>query len=422
MCKPYKNYFNYLYYGYLPTHEGHDWLFGELNDSINYSYTINEASRKWDELFDNAFSRTGNNEKIIIPLSGGWDSRAILGAALERVNVESIRTISFGAPGQLDYDIGRYISNKLSIKHHSLDLREIRLTYECLLESVKKSPWTYVPDAYFNQIARAYYTDEESSVWIGFLGDDFSGEHLAKIPTSRDESIKRFIKKQRRARSYVLSSNDYNPTDALASLNLDIQWEDDDILDFVIRQINCITPIVTPLKKWQNWDQSVIVERNKKVVLPFLEKDWIQYWLRAPYELRVNRKLYLELLNSKYSSLLRLPTKKHFGASSNRELRYFYYKGLHRAKARIYRRFPRFGISSRATINYLDFNQMFRTRRDYKDTFNSAVQFLKSNSLVPWLDVDSMMQDHLSYKADYGDAFMVLIGFAANMDANVINK
>ncbi|MFP3354824.1 hypothetical protein R0K04_26075, partial [Pseudoalteromonas sp. SIMBA_153] len=82
-----------------------------------------------------------------------WDSRILLGAAIERIGKDRIRTVSFGNPGQLDYDIGKAIASAFGVKHYSLELYDIKVSWEKVLNSVEKAPWSYVPDGLFNQIA-----------------------------------------------------------------------------------------------------------------------------------------------------------------------------------------------------------------------------------------------------------------------------
>ena len=56
---------------------------------------------------------------VIIPLSGGMDSRFALGCALEILPREAITTVTFGHPRSLDYRIGTGLAQKLGA-HHSL--------------------------------------------------------------------------------------------------------------------------------------------------------------------------------------------------------------------------------------------------------------------------------------------------------------
>src|SRR5690606_37560047 len=138
-------------------------------------YNIEEASALFDAVFDELITQASYKNHLV-PLSGGWDSRAILGALLDRADKDKIHTVSFGTKGQLDFDLGKKISSTLGLPHIELDLRNVKLNWDNILSSVRTAPWTYVPDAYFNALAREVLND--TNVWVGFLGDPLTGSHL----------------------------------------------------------------------------------------------------------------------------------------------------------------------------------------------------------------------------------------------------
>ena len=51
----------------------------------------------------------------ILPLSGGLDSRAILGGLLENLERDQIQVVTFGSPGTWDYDIGLLVVSKFNL-------------------------------------------------------------------------------------------------------------------------------------------------------------------------------------------------------------------------------------------------------------------------------------------------------------------
>lgn len=71
-----------------------------------------------------------------------------------------------------------------------------------------------------------------------------------------------------------------------------------DLLDICIRQAKCIAPIVLPLKEWNY--KAGFVTNGSLVIAPFVDKQWEQYWLNAPFKKRVQQKLYLDLLRTKF--------------------------------------------------------------------------------------------------------------------------
>ncbi len=72
---------------------------------------IHIGSKLWEESINSHFRI---NQKHLVPISGGLDSRAILAEA------KNIYTYTFGTPNTLDYDVAK----KLGTNHTSFDLTQ----------------------------------------------------------------------------------------------------------------------------------------------------------------------------------------------------------------------------------------------------------------------------------------------------------
>lgn len=172
----YKKINDYLWYGYLPSCEASSLgLVKESQEIVNPDWSPRGASEQLDHLFDKLVDAT--DPPHCVPLSGGWDSRIILAALRKRLNRDEIFCISFGCPGQLDYDIGKNIADSVGVQHYPVNLNNIEVTWEGLKKSVTKSAWTYVPDGYVQQAMFSIAEKINSTLWIGFLGDPLTGGH-----------------------------------------------------------------------------------------------------------------------------------------------------------------------------------------------------------------------------------------------------
>lgn len=404
---------SYLHFGYLPFGNIPGWLLEIWKlDIQNHNYTIEEASSIFDCVFDSLVNET-NSQRYIVPLSGGWDSRAILGGLLERVGASKIETISFGAPGQLDYDLGKKIAESFGVKHHALDLRTIKISWEELLKYVKISPWTYNLDAMFNSICRNLISDEYSSVWIGFLGDPLTGSHISNVAVTLP--VEKFIEKQKRINSCQIL-NPYSVSKLNISSSVNNSKYVNDMLDFGIRQLRCIAPIVLPEGGWNSWDPVIGTEKNgAKIIAPFTNRQWAKFWLFAPKSARLGQNLYLKMLKSKFDKLFALPSKYSLGVPESANFQYIIKKINHSIRCRTQRHIPQLGVYSRVMENYLEFNEIFRKRTDYKEILYSAFDYLKTKDIVPWLNLDDIRNKHLKRQINCADAFIVLIGLAANL-------
>jgi hypothetical protein len=411
---------NYLYYGYLPPKQFPAWLNDGLKLSEDFDYSVKGATQVFDKIFDDLIAKYPN-KKHIVPLSGGWDSRAILGALLERVDKSQIETVTFGVPGQLDYDIGIKVAKWAGVKYLAINLKKTEFTWENILDSVKESPWTYVPDGMFNSISRNTFSNKADIIWSGFLGGSLTGSQLNET-TKKDVCINAFITKQQRVRKFNLLDPSLQLKEVITNASPNyIEW--DDFLNLGIKQANCIAPIVLPISNLTSFKQSISLERNGAIVIaPFLNERFMDYWLLAPRELRRNQKLYINMLNYKYPELFALPSKYSLGMPAKSGIRYNYKRYKNGVIRRIQKKAPWLGIRSTAHLNYLDYDTMFRERNDYKETLNIALDFLKQTDITPWLNLDQLRTDHMKNKKEYGNVFCVLIGLAANLSMNLKHK
>ncbi|MFW6047658.1 MAG: hypothetical protein ACOCP4_07750 [Candidatus Woesearchaeota archaeon] len=410
---------NYLYYGYLPPKQFPAWLNDGLKLSENFDYSVKGAAQVFDKIFDELLAKYPNKKHIVL-LSGGWDSRAILGALLERIDKSQIETVTFGVPGQLDYDIGLNVAKSAGVKAHAIDLRTIEFTWDKILKSVKNSPWTGVPDGLFNSIARSSFSKLEDIIWIGFLGCLFKLRGLQNNINLNDwERSKFFAFKERMIFSVQLYHEEFSPYKILPKINNYNNLTYDDALDLGIRQTKYIAPIVLPLEKWKNWESKISLEENGSLVIaPYIDKAFVKYWLTAPFEKRKNQNFFLEMLKYKFPELFALPNKANHGLPANVNYKLHPKRFKNALSQRLQKKAPWLGIKYTEKLNYLDYDEMFRKRADYQKTLNEAISYLQTNNVTPWLNLDTMRTDHLKQKENYGNAFCILIGLAANMKIN----
>lgn len=409
----------YLWCGYLPPDEFPAWLSDCITpETAGKDYSPKEAADRFDALFD-ALVELAPSGRHIIPLSGGWDSRAILGALLERIDSDRIRTVTFGMPGQLDYDLGKTVADSVGIEHHAIDLRSVNFTWDAIRKSVTKSPWTSVPDGLFNSLCRNLVSSCFDIIWSGFIGDAINGGHTSDLPMDLNLHLSALSKKERRVKSCLLCKSDFSFRDTLPHPEINTKLRYDDALLLGLHCTTSTTPINLPIQRWEHWGAIAGVEENgAQVIAPFIDPTWAGYWLSAPREVRKGQKLYLEMLNLKFPELLSLPGKANYGIKRSHGVRSMVRKGSHFFRSQVQRRAPWLGIRSSLTANYLDYDEMFRNREDYQATLGAAFEYLKGNQVVPWLDLDALWEEHMRRRKDHGDAFLVLLGLAANCVEN----
>lgn len=407
----------YLYYGYTNLNSDLSWVPNVMSTPSPFSsYTIDDASKLFDYVIDKMLSGLPTDGYFIVPISGGWDSRILLGAILERFDSNQVKTVSYGTPGQLDFDIGCRIADKLNLEHYKVDLSEIELKWNELIDSVNRSPWTYFPDAFFNEYIFTNFAQDDI-ILSGFMGDPLTGGHTSSSK-NKGETIQEFLSKERRVKQIWLPQKDYLPKEALPDIPEQINGITySELLDIGIRQSKCIAPIVTSLNTWTKWGGEVGRDKQTGALLlcPFTDSTWASYWLRAPKDIKVNQRLYLKMMKHKFPKLAKIPSKYSLGLKPGKKMAYLKKKYTSKFKRGVHRLLPTVGVKSVEHLNYIDFDTAFRERKDYLELLDQSINYLHENNITPWLNIHEIKGMHMSYKANHSNALLLIIGLALNL-------
>lgn len=408
---------DYLYFGYLPPSEFPNFL-SKLEGDQPSEHSLQSAISLLEEVFDDAVEDSSGSGYCIIPVSGGWDSRILLGLALERFSANQIKTYTFGTPGQLDFEIGATVSKKAGVEHLKIDLSKVELSWDDLLQSVEESPWTYVPDSFFNKYCYRKVAGVNDVILSGFMGDPLTGGHLHEKDDKR--AVHKFLKEQVMVRSLKLTSEDYDPTNSLPAFPDQHELSLHELLDFGVRQAHCITPIVSSEKTWKSWGTELgrVKNSNSKIATPFTHPKWASYWIHAPEELKKDRKMYLDVLKEKFPTLAKLPSKNFYGAKKEDGVSAYLRKKMYHGQIILNEKMPHLFRVPNQMMNYLDYGTAFRKRDDYRDILSTAFDYLHENRLTPWLDLQKFLNEHNDYKADHSKVFLLLIGLVLNLKQN----
>jgi hypothetical protein len=404
----------YLYYGYAGDLS---WFSssGLLPIKKNGGRSASEVAKYFDLAVDRIFLKAGEFDTCVIPLSGGYDSRILLGAALERLGSNRIKVVTFGQPGQLDYDIGIHIAKELGIKSVSVDLSKVMLDWDALCISTQESPWTYVPDGFYNRHAlESAKLSPKDIVLSGFMGDPLTGGHAFKRES--DSVLSDFIMSQQREKNMWLPDACYRPDNKFTDLLASDYTVNADFLDFGVRQSSCISSIVSPLKKWKNWDSSLgALEDGVRFYTPFVDPEWASYWLHMDKKAKKGQSLYLEFLHLKFPYLAQFPSKATWGVRPNRKIMQKIFRYNCAIRYRLDKALKNSNVRCKCTDNYVNFDEAFRSRADFKKIALIAIEYLEVNKVTPWLNLRLIYRDHCARKYNYSNALLVLIGLALNL-------
>lgn len=412
----------YLYFGYLPYLADFKWMEGFEIIPENFKYTTEEASSLLIKCFEDSIMSYSRMNYCFIPLSGGWDSRILLGLALKYFDKSKIKTITFGCPGQLDYDIGIDVAKHCEVESINIDLNNLLLEWGPLRDSTMNSPWTFTPDTFYNQYAIKKFTGKNDLVLSGFFGDPLTGGHIHKNQ-SLSISIEKFLKNQSRAKYSNLTSSKYDPYKSIPKLIDSSAFNPAMLLDFGVRQSVCIAPIVTPLKKLIDFKPYAgQYPSGASCITPFVNKSWMNFWVSAPIVAKKNQSLYLHSSKQLFPKLTNLPSKNSYGIK-DRKLpliltKKFIYKGSNFA----HMKFPKIFPKNIVRLNYLDYNKAFRTREDFRAILFKSINILEEGSYTPWIDFNSMIRENDKQIMDHSEAFCLILGLALNLESSLRNS
>ena len=395
-------------------------LESECFESTLHRYDPNGVGVVFDKILDRIFSENTFDE-CLIPLSGGWDSRLLLGGALERLESHKIKAVTFGSSGQTDFEIGRKVAREFGVAHLPVDLSIVPMDWDALVRHARNVPWVYFPDAFYNHYSYSELiaNSQPNSIMLsGFMGGPVTGSHQPK--NTEFSAVEMFLNKQRRSRSVKLE----RPNFSLESLFQGIQGIDQSdlfhTLDFSIRQAQGLAPVTTPRKKLCEYaSYAGTWERGCKVFTPFADKTWVEYWKFAPPECKKNQKLYLEFMEYKFPDLMSYASKGTFANPFlNNYFVDFSVRLSYKVRESLHAKFPLFRFRNWRNDNYINYQEAFFSRKDYADLLDNAQAIIEREDIIPWIDIGKFKREHLKGKYDHSAIFLILIGLALNFSAS----
>ena len=118
----------------------------------------------------------------VVPLSGGLDSRLVLGALREHVDPKDIHTFTFGVPGSYDYEIGNAVAKELGTRHVAMPLNTESYSVDDEIEAARRTDYQGIlfhhPPLW--KLDRLY---AGGLYWSGYVGDAVAGSYLKRAPS-----------------------------------------------------------------------------------------------------------------------------------------------------------------------------------------------------------------------------------------------
>jgi hypothetical protein len=401
----------FLHFGHLPPsvwRDEHVRLFVEFTRNVRKAVPsrgmeelVEEGAATWREVFSEAAAVVN-----IVPLSGGLDSRAILGGLLSSVSKERLVCVTFGQTGSLDYEIGLDVAESTGVESVGIDLDGVPLERERLVGVAATLAPCWLFDAFYNRLMFDSLA-QQGTWWSGYIGDTLAGSRLPVAKScSWEEAVSRFCRTFRMVRSARLVPDGYSPVSALPQIPLG----DETVLSFD-EQMNLFA-------RQPHANRPVLLDPRADVRTPFLDPRWRSFILEVPRSLRVGKAVYKRILMKAFPDLMHLPEKGNYGLPADARLsRVRWAKRTYQLRHRAQEALPMLGIHPDPTANYLDFDHAIRHREDVRSLVRDALRSLRCRGVVDWVNMEVLWRRHVRGLANHADALMMLTALDLNLEA-----
>lgn len=306
----------YLAFGFVPELTDGDplYLLGEwsrlpLRDArqVSEASLVREGVRALRAAFEESATRSEAAAGQVVLLSGGLDSRAVLGGLLELYDRAEVRTATFGMPGEQDFDFAAGVARAAGVRHEVLESFSVEWTTQGLVDSVlaRELPLPHP----FGQRYLSYLLHRRIGAdhvfWDGLAGDVVGGKVTRQSDdrTTWEAAVADFTDANLLPDAASYTSPDFRPLSAMpaAPFVTDRVLPYPDQLMFAVRQAR--------------WTSTRAV-RGHTIRMPFLSRSWLDFMLSVPVRYRQDQRLYTTILRTAHPRLFALPTTTFDGAAA----------------------------------------------------------------------------------------------------------
>ncbi|MHC4074938.1 MAG: asparagine synthetase B family protein [Planctomycetota bacterium] len=277
-----------------------------------------ELAELFVERVNNILPKNGD---VILPVSGGFDSRCVLGAVLECIESERICIATFGGEDTIDFQISQLIANKIGAKNQAFPISGDYYNSDDLRRKALDSGYTY--SAFTGPPLQMYsYLSQEASKGIltiyGAGGDAITGSHLHSSDNTpkRCDSFEDII-------SLLIEKRCYVSLDEVSKL---LNLEPKEAVQIVARLLeeSMVEKYDKPWQFLDAWDIFVRGRMELINLLPFNDANWRCPHLNRAYfnmmstqcfEEKLHQNMYRRMISSRFKFLFSLPTKRLGGGA-----------------------------------------------------------------------------------------------------------
>ena len=409
-------YEKYLYMSYVPkpAEVDLDWLNCDFECDFGQAagieqWWVKEGVKALKQTMAEEIDRSDHRAAHIVPLSGGLDSRAILGGLLENLPRSQIIAATYGIPGAWDFEIAKRITRKFGLQHEVFDLTQEKWEPEHLVKAATRLTLPVsVHQSYIRQKITNHF-GKDCVYWSGFMGDAFGGSYLPKIPSiDKREAVKRCVNT-----AHTPNYKDQSFQDAIIEEVLDeCTWDRLDNKKFSLDQ-----QIDMGLR--QNFlHRPLVLINGFHFKTPFLNRTWGTFMVNVPYKWLLGFHLYKRIIIESYRDLSKLPSTTNAGLPLTIPPK-MVHLGTLLARIRPYVN-RRDQFRSHPRTNYINFTEALRHKGNFQDSVYTTLQELKKRQIFDNKEIDQWWCDHLNRKTNYTKLLMNLSSLELLMKVGLI--
>lgn len=343
---------------------------------------ISEGKKRLLEIFERLYK---SNSEIVVAVSGGFDSRAILSGLSELTEAKNLKTFTFGVAGSYDFEIGNQLCEHLGTKHTKLDLARLVVSSEmlekiCLLSDGNANLFFSV-----HHLPLVEKFGPNVEYWSGYMGGEFAGSFMPKTPslTYKEAVDNYFI---REAKKLYLKE----PTaEELCEFNklITSEPEDKDKLSYD-EQLDCYN------KGERCWGNHYFLS-GYNYVAPYIDDRWIEFILSVPNRYRVDKYIYKCILQHTFPDMFSFPVKINYGLPLNTSTLRVNLRKLRCLIAASV--FPDF---KNPYLNYFDVKNEIRKSSALRKIIETNLNSIKERAIVDPDLIDQLWNEHQTRKQD----------------------
>ena len=402
-----------------------DYEYDEEYDARPQEELIDELGALWQRAVER---RIKKDETIIIPLSGGLDSRAILAAAIRCTSKDNIITFSFGEPGSFDFEIGRMVAEKAGVTNIPLEAEKVDFEgqYNISMDDIEGmiDATPYFAISGYKEMGKygdELFTGTMIDVLLGrhIISSIFSSDMLMKEISSEEDytKVKELIFEHQKLNSEKEISQLFNP-DFLRDVNIKSSF------NRTHTKFENITNKRFPnyFAVWDytnRWDRyiyfAVLRNRNLFKYLTMLDCDLVDFTLKMPPELRLDENLYIQMLLKKYPELFELPTKTNQGLKLDAgKASLFLNRAILFSKTmanKISSMWIKRNIFLDKNRNYIDYDDLIRKDKEYRNYMRRMIEKVEEREYFNKDYIEEIWRLHIRGKKNYAMLFGLLVTF-----------